>query len=87
MDFSGCASDASIGPAVHGCRGGFDFTLRFEQVVFSIVPSTIFIALWLSRILVLVRRRRRVDGTWFQLSKSVGTFCVALLTEIDRRIT
>ncbi|KAF5242417.1 hypothetical protein FANTH_8703 [Fusarium anthophilum] len=32
MDVEGCLSDASFGPFVKGCRGNFDFTLKFEIV-------------------------------------------------------
>ncbi|GKU12235.1 unnamed protein product [Fusarium langsethiae] len=29
MDFTGCTSDSSFGPIIRGCRGDFDFTLKF----------------------------------------------------------
>lgn len=39
MDFSGCLNDGAIEPAVVGCRGDFDFTIKFEKIVFSLIPS------------------------------------------------
>ncbi|KAL9575830.1 hypothetical protein ACKAV7_000072 [Fusarium commune] len=59
---SACLNDDSLGPAVRGCRGNFDFTVAFEDVVFVIVPATAFICLGLSRILALCRRRRPIVG-------------------------
>ncbi len=73
MDFAGCADDSSFGPSVHGCRGGFDFTLRFEQIFFSILPSSLFIVLGLLRVWSLLRRSCVVNGVWFQLTKAVSS--------------
>ncbi|KAF4435232.1 multidrug resistance [Fusarium acutatum] len=57
-----CLNDDSLGPAVRGCRGNFDFTVAFEDVVFVIVPAAAFICLGFSRILTLYRRRRPIVG-------------------------
>lgn len=59
---SACLNDDSLGPAVRGCRGNFDFTVAFEDVVFVIAPATAFISLGLLRILALCRRRRPIIG-------------------------
>lgn len=40
MDFSGCLNEGAIEPAVVGCRGDFDFTIKFEKIFFSLIPST-----------------------------------------------
>lgn len=43
---SSCANavDASFGPwAGSSCRGGFDFTLFFEQAILTIVPVSLFL--------------------------------------------
>lgn len=38
------AIDASFGPwAGSSCRGGFDFTLFFEQSILAIVPVSVFL--------------------------------------------
>ncbi|PWY89417.1 P-loop containing nucleoside triphosphate hydrolase protein [Aspergillus sclerotioniger CBS 115572] len=40
---AGC-QDNSFGPyAGPECRGGFDFTLKFEEIVMTLVPATIFL--------------------------------------------
>ncbi|KAJ6780041.1 hypothetical protein PWT90_01213 [Aphanocladium album] len=75
MAFTACVDDSSLGPAVRGCRDGFDFTLKFEQIFFSILPSSLFMILCILRLFVLVRRQCIVDGTGFQLTKA-GAFVV-----------
>lgn len=67
-----CVDDASFGPIVKGCRGDFDFTLKFEKIILSILPSLIFTALSIPRIIHLARKRRTVDGTTFQCVKLVS---------------
>ncbi|KAG5763655.1 hypothetical protein H9Q72_008237 [Fusarium xylarioides] len=57
---SACLNDDSLGPAVRGCRGDFDFTVAFEDVVFVIVPAAAFICLGFFRIFTLCRRRRPI---------------------------
>ncbi|KAI0906085.1 P-loop containing nucleoside triphosphate hydrolase protein [Ustulina deusta] len=50
--------DGSFGPAVESdCRGGFDFTVQFEELVLAILPATIFLLLSPFRALALLRRR------------------------------
>ncbi|KAL1867848.1 hypothetical protein Daus18300_006123 [Diaporthe australafricana] len=36
-----CRNDFTLGPLVSGCRGNFDFTLVFEYVILSAVPSAL----------------------------------------------
>jgi ATP-binding cassette, subfamily C (CFTR/MRP), member 1 len=71
MDFLGCLNDDAFGPSVQGCRGNFDFTLQFEKIFFSIIPSSIFIALALTRIFLLCRRPAIVGGALFRGFKLV----------------
>ncbi|PYI08532.1 P-loop containing nucleoside triphosphate hydrolase protein [Aspergillus sclerotiicarbonarius CBS 121057] len=53
---AGC-QDNSFGPyAGPGCRGGFDFTLQFEEIVMTLVPIAIFLAVASIRIWVLWKR-------------------------------
>lgn len=40
MEFAGCSNDGAMEPAVVGCRGDFDFTIKFEKMFFSLIPST-----------------------------------------------
>ncbi|KAI5922440.1 ABC multidrug transporter [Camillea tinctor] len=64
MVFSTCfdTNDQSIGPSVFGCRDNFDFTVKFEEIFFSLVPSAIFILVSLWRIAVLRRQAVVVDA-------------------------
>ncbi|KAG6184716.1 hypothetical protein E4U36_001748 [Claviceps purpurea] len=39
----GAPDDSSFGPAVASCHRTFDFTLLFEDLVFGIIPSAVFI--------------------------------------------
>jgi len=56
-----CPSDSTFGPTVsRGCRGGFDFTLKFEDIVLSLIPSSLFIALAVARLRHLVYRTKPV---------------------------
>lgn len=70
MSFLACPNDHSFGPAVHGCRDDFDFTITFERVFFSVVPASIFVVFALARIAFLIHRRIIVQGSplkWIKL--------------------
>lgn len=71
MRFSTCTQDDSLGPTVSGCRDDFDFTIKFEMLVLSIVPSSLFILLSIWRTFALVRKPAVVDGAMLQLFKLV----------------
>lgn len=45
-----CLNDDSVAPAVGGCRIDFDFTIKFEQVFFSVIPAIVFAALSVTRL-------------------------------------
>ncbi|KAK2590420.1 hypothetical protein QQS21_011893 [Conoideocrella luteorostrata] len=36
-------ADEAFGPAIEGCRSGFDFTLVFEQSIFVILPASLLL--------------------------------------------
>lgn len=77
MDFSGCLNDESLGPAVEGCRGDFDFTIKFEKIFLSMIPASIFIAASLPRIVHLKRQPTIVGGALLRIAKlvrSVGLY-------------
>ncbi|KAI8628802.1 putative ABC multidrug transporter [Xylariaceae sp. FL1651] len=81
MSFSACLStnDQSIGPNVRGCRDDFDFTVKFEQLFFSLTPSAVFIALSIWRFVVLTRRPVIVDALYLWLGKLGAILSYALL--------
>ena len=64
--------DDSFGPYAKGCRGGFDFTLLFEESILSVLPLILLIGIVPLRILYLVRRTIKADGGLLLLSKLVG---------------
>ncbi|KID70390.1 ABC transporter FUM19 [Metarhizium brunneum] len=75
---STCLGDNSIGPAVVGCRGDFDFTITFEETILSILPSACFIFLATPRLWVLSKRQNtKVKRHATQWLKSA--FLVALV--------
>lgn len=76
MLFSACANanDQSLGPSVQGCRGDFDFTVKFEQLFFSITPSAIFIIASLWRTALLVRKPTIVGAPLLRLTKLVSPY-------------
>lgn len=71
-----CTNDGAFGPIVRGCRDDFDFTRRFELLLFSIIPESIIIALCAVRLILLYQRKRVVSGIVLQWSKLVRTVCL-----------
>ncbi|KAH8125146.1 hypothetical protein FP744_10009586 [Trichoderma asperellum] len=49
--------DGFLGPGVwaEGCRGGFDFTLSFEESILSVLPSALFLLLSIPRTVYLLQ--------------------------------
>ena len=71
MAFSGCLHDEDFGPAVHGCRENFDFTIKFERIFLSLISASMFLAIAQIRIIFLTQRPRMVNGNWFWILKVV----------------
>jgi hypothetical protein len=71
MLFSGCPNDNSFGPTIYGCRDDFDFTITFERIFFSLVPSSLFTATALGRVVFLAWRPRIVQGPILHWAKLV----------------
>lgn len=63
MDDCLLEADNAIGPVVSHCRGGFDFTLLFEQAILSLVPSALVLAAAFYRLLVFYRRPTKIVTT------------------------
>jgi len=71
-DLSYCPSDRTFGPAVSDCRGNFDFTLKFEDIILSLLPSSVFIILALFRIWYLSRAEILARSlSWLVIAKIV----------------
>ncbi|CAJ2506119.1 Uu.00g002490.m01.CDS01 [Anthostomella pinea] len=57
-----CSADTSFGPyAGKDCRGGFDFTLLFEESILSILPITLILCAAPFRILFLWGKQSKVS--------------------------
>ncbi|KAI1152199.1 putative ATP-binding cassette transporter [Nemania diffusa] len=69
-------AEQSFGPAVAQCRRAFDFTLFFEELIFKLLPSVLFIVGAVTRIAVLARRSPRVrfGVLYFAKITVVGVF-------------
>lgn len=55
-----CSSDNTFGPGVGNCRGGFDFTLLFEDSILGLALQVLLLLLTPLRVNTLRRRRVRV---------------------------
>lgn len=66
---------AGMGP----CRGGFDFSLLFEETILEILPISIIILVVPFRIWQLSQKRRKVNDSLLLLFKMVS---VSILPEI-----
>lgn len=71
-DITGCINDDGFGPSVRGCRADFDFTMKFEQIFLSALPSAIFIALSVIRLVILARTKEIVGGWMLRSLKLVS---------------
>lgn len=70
--------DAKFGPKVDTACRSFDFTLYFEDVVFTVVPSAIFIILAFFSILRLLTQKNTVKTTALLWLKLVNPFLFVL---------
>lgn len=64
--------DDTFGPYAQSCRGGFDFTLLFEESILSILPLGLLLTVVPFRISYLFRRTIKVDPSSWLASKLVG---------------
>ena len=71
---SGCRDD-SFGPhAGQDCRGGFDFTLLFEEVILTIPLQCLLLLILPWRILHLLRLHARVSSGFLLPCKMVCSY-------------
>ncbi|KAF4984521.1 hypothetical protein FZEAL_317 [Fusarium zealandicum] len=79
-----CRNDDAFGPVVQGCRGNFDFTLQFEEIFLSIVPSCLFLVLAFGRLLWLFRGPSIAEATTFLWTKLavIVTFAALQLSQL-----
>ncbi|KAF2742355.1 P-loop containing nucleoside triphosphate hydrolase protein [Sporormia fimetaria CBS 119925] len=63
------AVDNTFGPYAGRCRGGFDFTLLFEDAILSIAPLALILCIAPFRIFYLWRKKTKVSGSVLLLVK------------------
>ncbi|EMC91438.1 hypothetical protein BAUCODRAFT_39613 [Baudoinia panamericana UAMH 10762] len=71
------AADDIFGPAVHGCRDDFDFTLLFEQSFFQIAPCALLLLLLPVRAYQLKRKNVKTLGTGMRTLKQTAIVSLA----------
>ncbi|KAI8275314.1 ABC transporter atnG [Colletotrichum sp. SAR11_240] len=78
------AADDSFGPIIQDCRDGFDFTLTFEQCLFTILPASLLLLVAPLRLFQLGKLPRAVSGNVLRLCKiaAIGVLAVLQLTLI-----
>lgn len=79
----GCLNDGTFGPSVFGCRGNFDFTMGFEEVILSIVPAALFIICATLRIISIVNRPKIVIAETFGCLKLVSSILMLKFYHCD----
>ncbi|KAF4778786.1 hypothetical protein HER10_EVM0010424 [Colletotrichum scovillei] len=77
----GCSlnADDAFGPIVQHCRDGFDFTLTFEQCLFTILPASLLILIAPLRFRYLGKLPYAVNGTTLRLTKQAAIAFLAIL--------
>lgn len=79
MDLSGCYRiDDTFGPHAKHCRGGFDFTLLFEESLLSIVPNGLLLIIGLFRVFYSLKKKPKVVFTSWLPAKQVIFECIRL---------
>lgn len=63
--------DDTFGPWAGSCRGGFDFTLLFEESILSLLPLCLLLLVVPLRIPYLIKRNIKVNQSLLSPSKLV----------------
>lgn len=65
--------DDSFGPHAGGCRGGFDFTLLFEETVLTLLPLGVLLLVLPLRVWFLLTRPKKLAvGNYLAVIKLVS---------------
>ncbi|KAK1988940.1 ABC transporter [Colletotrichum cereale] len=77
----GCSptADDAFGPIVQNCRDGFDFTLTFEQSLFTILPASLLLLVAPLRLRHLGKLPGAVTGDALRLTKQAAIGILAVL--------
>ncbi|CAM1501184.1 Fc.00g103460.m01.CDS01 [Cosmosporella sp. VM-42] len=71
--------DDSFGPWAEGCRGGFDFTLLFEESILTIPLQCLFLLVLPIRVTQLVKTNTKVIPSYQRLLKISTCICLVAL--------
>jgi ATP-binding cassette subfamily C (CFTR/MRP) protein 1 len=71
--------DGTFGPHAGQCRGGFDFTLFFEETILSILPIALMMVVAPFRLYYLFKKDNKVVRSILLPSKLVGHSCYSRL--------
>lgn len=66
--------DDSWGPYARGCRGGFDFTLLFEESVLTLLPLCLFLLVTPFRLVYLFNKKTKVVNSALLVWKLVRIY-------------
>ncbi|KAI6777269.1 hypothetical protein HG530_001214 [Fusarium avenaceum] len=83
--YSQICRDDTFGPTVPGlaeCRGGFDFTVTFEESILSLAPACLIIAITPWRIYSLWSRPSKTRDCWLLNIKLFGFVALAVLQAV-----
>lgn len=64
--------DKTVRAGMGNCRGGFDFSLLFEESILGILPMTLILITIPLRVWQLSQKRRKVVGSWMLPVKLVS---------------
>ena len=79
--------DSSLRVPASSCRGGFDFSLFFEEIILGIVPLGVVLVIVPFRLWHLFRKARKVEVSWLLWAKVVCTsFLYALYLDKVRKL-
>ena len=73
------SADAAFGPVVEACRDDFDFTIAFEQYIFTILPASVLLVAAPVRLGLLNKRRVLVAGNPLRIAKLASLAVLAIL--------
>jgi ATP-binding cassette, subfamily C (CFTR/MRP), member 1 len=73
-NYTDCAViDRSFGPYAQSCRGGFDFTVLFEESILTLAPIGFVILISPFRIVHLLQREKKVVPNALGILKLVSS--------------
>lgn len=79
--------DNTVRAGMRSCRGGFDFSLLFEETILEILPISLIVIAVPFRIWQLSQKRRKVVGSWLLLLKLVSILFLSEISTLGSCVT